>query len=810
MQPLLLRYCLPSGHHPTRIALAAAAILLGASHLPPAHAQTTTPAVAAPVVTVSLAAQPLGQALNELARQANLQMTFPAALVAGKQAPAVAGPLTVRQALDRLLSGSGLVATIEGSTVVVQAPPDRGADATLPAIRVTAPATAGLPSNLALAVSAGALGAITQRETPYSSVVVTNEQIEEQAVNKLGDLFIQDASVSDNSGAYTAWSTYLTVRGMDLDWQNSYRIDGKPYLGYTVTLPYEHMQQVELLKGATGFMYGFGAPGGMLNYVTKKPTDTPLRQLSLSYGNRSIVRANADFGGRLGAEGAVGYRLDVTHEQGSTFNDGSLRRSSFLLALDARLTDRLRWDFQSIYQDRLSEDTEPGISTRSMGTLLPRPILNDSRLVGPGNYVDNRFGFVATGLNYRIDDHWQARTSFSQSYSRTRRNESVLFLQNAAGDYLDARADYGERYRYSYWDAMLQGRLRSGGMTHHIVVGTSWQQQGNDDSRNAVWIPNYGSGSLGLRNTNRYDSIGSFDSLGMYRLTDVTNKSVFASDRIEFNERWSALAGLRWVHYSKLNRNPPGAVTSEYRKSGVITPTVALMYTPASDTQVYASYVESLQQGATVSNDPIYTNARQMLDPLVSKQWELGIKKDGARWSATAALFRVTRPSEYDRSCGNDCLTKVQSGQSVFQGIELGASTGLGRSWSVGGNVMLLDAEYGEGDSTIKGRQVAGAPRLVATAQLAHRVAQVQGLQLRMGVKYTGETPLRADNSAEVGGYTVATLGATYDTQISGHDVTLRASINNLFNRRYWMYQYSNYIKAGDPRSLNLSATLRF
>lgn len=683
-------------------------------------------------------------------------------------------------------------------------------EATLPLVKVTTtPIESNVTQNLGNTVQAGALGEATQKDTPFSSAVVTNQQILEESPRKLSDLFIQDASVSDNSGAYTAWGTYLTVRGMDLDWQNSYRIDGKPFLGYTVTLPYEHMEQVELLKGATGFMYGFGSPGGMLNYVTKKPTDTPTRNISFGYSSSSIVRANADLGGRVGDSGALGYRFDVTREEGGTTNDGSLKRSSFLLALDAKLTDRLTWDFQTIYQNRLTEDTEPTIKTRSLGDLLPDPIRNDKKLVGPGNYVNNTFAFAATGLKYRLSDDWEAQTNFSQSFSKSRRNESVLSLQNTAGDYLDDRADYGERYKFSYWDTMLQGRLQLAGMTHHVVAGLLWQKQSNDDSSNAVYIPGFGTGNLDSQNTNRYDSVGSFDSLGLYRLTEITQKSIFASDRIELSDRWSVLGGLRWIQYEKLNWDSTGARTSDYQKN-IVTPTVAAMYQVASDTMAYASYVESMQQGATVPNDPAYTNAREMLDPLTSKQWEVGIKKDGTRWSGTAALFRVTKPTEYDRSCGTDCLTKVQSGESIFQGLELGATALVNEFWSLGGNLMLLDAEYASGDAAIENNRVAGSPRRVATAQLAYCVPEITGLQLYLGAKYTGKTPLRADNTIDLDAYTLASLGATYDTHVGGQAMTFRANINNLFNKEYWMYQYENYIKAGDPRTLNLNATLHF
>src|SRR6218665_501790 len=93
----------------------ALAALLTASLLHTAQAQPTSQAP----VALTIAAQPLGPALNELARQANLQLLFSPALVAGKSAPAVSGTLTPHQALEQVLAGSGLIATQQGSAIVV-------------------------------------------------------------------------------------------------------------------------------------------------------------------------------------------------------------------------------------------------------------------------------------------------------------------------------------------------------------------------------------------------------------------------------------------------------------------------------------------------------------------------------------------------------------------------------------------------------------------------------------------------------------------------------------------------------------------
>lgn len=143
-------------------------------------------------------------------------------------------------------------------------------------------------------VSAGALGQRSALETPYSTRVVTAESMEQTTPNKLGDVFFADAAVSDNSASVGTWASYLTVRGMDLDWQNSYRIDGRPFISYATALPYEHLEQVELLKGASGFMYGFGSPGGMINYVTKKPTGRRRTGLAGRGGAGSRHRRAAD------------------------------------------------------------------------------------------------------------------------------------------------------------------------------------------------------------------------------------------------------------------------------------------------------------------------------------------------------------------------------------------------------------------------------------------------------------------------------------------------------------------------------------
>ncbi|MGI4982695.1 MAG: TonB-dependent siderophore receptor, partial [Janthinobacterium lividum] len=301
-------------------------------------------------------------------------------------------------------------------------------------------------------------------------------------------------------------------------------------------------------------------------------------------------------------------------------------------------------------------------------------------------------------------------------------------------------------------------------------------------------------------NNHHYDGGTGFH---LFRNSDISQKALFISDTVTLTPRWSVLAGVRHTNYAQHSYDASGAETANYTKSGITTPTLALMYKLDPDTTVYGSYVESLEAGSLVGST--YANYGALLNPLKSKQYEVGIKTDRERWSATAAVFRIERRAEYAN--GDNVL--VQDGKSIYEGVEVGAATRLGSQWLLSGNLMYLDTGYAKG-SDYDGNRVAGAPRFVAAAQVSYSVAQLPGLKLALSTKYTGTIALRPANTLTMPSYTLFNLGASYATRIGGRDVTFRAIIDNLAGRRYWEYQYDNYIKPGDPRTFALNAKIDF
>jgi iron complex outermembrane receptor protein len=92
---------------------------------------------------------------------------------------------------------------------------------------------------------------------------------------------------------------------------------GDPYAGFSVPVLF-NIQQVEFLKGPAGMLYGPGAPGGLFNYVTKRPEEAFSARASVVLGTEARRGAAFEITGLLPGAGAPAGRLGVFHEDRNT------------------------------------------------------------------------------------------------------------------------------------------------------------------------------------------------------------------------------------------------------------------------------------------------------------------------------------------------------------------------------------------------------------------------------------------------------------------------------------------------------------
>jgi iron complex outermembrane receptor protein len=117
--------------------------------------------------------------------------------------------------------------------------------------------------------------------------------------------------------------------------------DRKDGMGFAVTTPsaLEEYEQIEVVNGLSGPLYGPANPSGIFNFVTKRPTAAPLRQVEVTYEGRTVATGHADLGGRFGKDQMSGYRTNLVGGTGTGYvTDSELRRGLAAIALDARLS----------------------------------------------------------------------------------------------------------------------------------------------------------------------------------------------------------------------------------------------------------------------------------------------------------------------------------------------------------------------------------------------------------------------------------------------------------------------------------------
>ncbi|WP_454731425.1 MULTISPECIES: TonB-dependent siderophore receptor [Cupriavidus] len=696
----------------------------------------------------------------------------------------------------------GLTVAFAALPALAQAQAQTQAEATLPTATVSASRDAE-PAKVER-VSGGALGDRKPVDTPFSVVGVTSEEIQERMAQTANDVFKYDPSVSILGDNTRTENSYFAVRGMRVDPLNGTKVDGQNFVAWDTELPLEPFEQVELLKGLSGFMYGFGTPGGIVNYVVKRPTDTPYRQFTFGYQANNIWSEKLDLGGRFGVDDRFGYRINAVNEEGNSVDPNvRVRRQVFSLATDFRITPDLTWSADVMYWKRKTSGTLFGMSF-APGVDVPGASKVARNIVQPYSSHETDTTTVGTGLDYRINDAWKA--SFKYRFARENRlnADSFLFVEDAAGNFSDTQYRWKTAYYYQAYDAMVQGKFDTGGIKHEVVAGVGYQTQVRElDS-------GLGGNGIYLGESNLYNPVPLPEQAGVgkdyvpYRDYKITQKSLYLSDTIQFTQRFSVLAGLRYTDFAQSSYDTSAQTTSRYKASPV-SPTVALMYKTDDFSTAYFSYVQALEQGGSAG----ITNANYpaVYGPLKSKQYEIGFKTERRDWGANVALFRVDRGYEYT----NTANVFVQDGTQRFTGLDTSGWLRIARDVRLLGGVMWLNAKaHGVDDPAIDGNRVYATPRYIATARVEYDTPFLRGLTLSAGAKITGDMYVNSANTQKVPSYTTVDLGARYLTKVAGKAVTLRAGVNNVADKRFWTTTYDGFVLPGASRTFLANASVQF
>lgn len=594
------------------------------------------------------------------------------------------------------------------------------------------------------------------RETPQAITVLSGEMLKQQGVQSLEQALrnVPGITIAIGEGG-TLNGDQFKIRGFDA--KDDVFIDGLRDFGVYTRDSFDY-EEVQVLKGPSGALFGRGSVGGAINTVSKPARREAFSEVDGYVGGGDYLRLLGDFNRPIGPNAAVRLNL-MASSTGVVDRDhifskryGIAGAAGFGLGTDTTFT------INAFHQDDRRRPDYGILMVQPAGSLIARPATE---------YGLNR----STYLGYKTDaDHTRAdvfSTHFLKTVnprltltSDTRLGVYSRYFQYTAVDgctatcaanFLDQNpatiplATYGGSgpYKQRDWGAQNISAARFnfdvGGFKNDLTAGWDLSYQNNKKTfyayalplgfatRNTIpqplitpsYLPPAGYQVFKPTRTNLFcpatgtancttnvtggSVFSNLASTGVVATAgDGTDYGLFVTDRLYFTPKVSLLFSLRedWytAHYTSTAAT---FVTTPLKSdSAIFDPRASLIYAPNKTTNLYVSWgrASTPQASSIVGSGSATTITTQSLEPEVTTSLEAGAKVGvlGGRLWLTASVFdlKKSNATQTDPATG---FVQANSGQKQeVKGVELGASGKITPQWAIQAGYTYLDARITE------------------------------------------------------------------------------------------------------------------
>ncbi|MEH3041285.1 MAG: TonB-dependent siderophore receptor [Sphingomonas paucimobilis] len=639
------------------------------------------------------------------------------------------------------------------------------------------------------------------KETPFSVQVVTRELIRDRGIVTIGEALRYVPGFSPQVG-FGASNDRFYIRGFITPYNLK---NGLRRSAYAPDEQLQNIEQVEVLKGPASALYGRFEPGGVVNFVTKKPLATPFAEVSALYGSFDHLRLTADVSAPI--TDTLGVRLNVSHDRRDGFRDFTFSRDTFVApVLQWRPSTATTVTLEGEYAHKRGY-FDRGFANDPIFLLAPRERQfgeRDARYTNEGGigslFVDHRFsdalsGRIALGYSDFTKD------SFYYSYGFP-----PIDRADPARPQVNRRPSLAyDRQRDLTAQGELYARFTTGAIEHKALVGVEY---GYDHWRFDVRTPPFG---VNL-------PIDFFDPVYGQRATpdvlvsdgtwDSDSTAIYAQDELKLG-KVRLLVGGRYDWNVLRNRDFLSDERDAPTDRAAFSPRAGVTWTPVEAVSLYASWSRSFRGQVDVGR----LRDGALPRPLIGESWEAGAKGSflGGRLTPTIALFDITRrnvavsdPEDFD--------LVLQIGRSRSRGLEVEVPAVLSPRWRVIANYTLLDAVVQEDSFVAAGTRLVNAPRHSASLWTTYDLpGALQGASVGLGAQHIGERAGNTSNSIVLPAYTRIDANLAYDVDAGFGPLRAQLNVLNLFDRFYYDSGGAFIpLYPGAPRTVTASLAYRF
>ncbi len=767
----------------------------------------------------NLPAAPLASTLNQIASQAGLALSLNPSLAAGKTSAPVNGQYDAASALSQALRGTGLQLeqSSAGTYSLVAVPEGVMALPETAVIGVENSESAWGPVEgyLATRTAAGTKTDTSLLEAPRSISIATRQQMEDRGVQNLDDAVRYMPGIVASSYGSDTRADWLRVRGFE----PTQFLDGLPLPKGVYANPKMetwNLDRIALLRGPASSVYGQTPPGGLLDMVSRRPSEEASSAVQVQYGSDNHRQINFSSTGKIDEEGQFLYGLSgVIRDSDTQVDDVPNQRYNIAPSLTWNIDPDTKLTFLSQFT---RDDT--GITSQFLpvqGTKIDMPFGDISHHKNLGDpeweYYDRTYYALGYAFEHRLNDVWQ----FKQNLRYTKSDLSFQAITVGSYPYteVDDQGNVGrsttsadEDISQFAVDNHFQADFAIGNITHTLLLGLDHQRTNTNYTSVYGSAPpiNVNDPAHGLpivrppRSSAYYDYDQKTYQTGLY-----------VQDQMALDQ-WRLTLGGRedWVHTGTQYFNKNDATNTDRNKN--FSANAAISYVFDNGFVPYLSYAESFQPASNASTSPT-----DSFEPTEGKQWELGIKYQppGSNTLLSAAVYDLTQKNVDVTTTVNNISVTSQTGEVKVKGLELEAISDVTENLKVIAAYTLAKSEVQKGD--YKGNRLQLMPNQQASlwTDYTWHNGVLDGFGVGAGARYTGNTYGDQGNTwlGKADAYTVFDAAVHYDlgrldNSLKGASLALNAT--NVFDKDYISTCDSFYCYYGDQRSVVASATYKW
>lgn len=659
-------------------------------------------------------------------------------------------------------------------------------------------------------------------DTPQTVSAITREQLDDQALQDIGDILRYTPGTSIGQGEGNR--DQITIRGQNTT--ADFFVDGiRDDVQYF--RPLYNLERVEIHKGPNAMIFGRGGGGGIINRVTKSPiSGETFGSTTASIDSFGAFYLSGDVNAAIADNAA--FRINGLYEEFNNhrdFFDG--RRFAINPTIAAELSDqsRILLSYEYVDDDRSVDRGNPA-ELRAVGDEC-----SFDNPCGPlRGFRDTLFGFDGTNkttlqahiLKLRVEHDFSDTLSFNATtlygdYDKLYRNvypvDAILGVP-AGGPLVDSITLDGYNDTTDRENFITQGNLLwtgdTGPIGHTLLLGYEIGQQKSANARQDIFFADTMDDQITIPLTDPIAQPAfSFPASTRNRQSDLKFFSLYIQDQISIGDHFEIVGGVRFDSFDIDVNDIQNAVRLS-RKDEKFSPRVGLIYKPKENISLYASYSKSFlpragDQFLTLTPTVGTTLGTVDLEPESFENYEIGLKWDLTEGlSLTTALFRLDRDNQ--AILLNNQGDTTLSG-SRTEGFEIQLVGRVTDKLQVNAGYSYLDGQQ-RNQATVNGQDLRLFQVPENMASLWTKYDFTNQFSAGLGVTHQSSQFARNDNSVRVPAFTRVDAALYYTVN---EQFRIQLNVENLFDETYFPSVHNNdNITTGEPINGRLTATFSF